>query len=88
MSVPEFERMLGAVLPSICKTSVTLTEVPDGAGLLSMLQRAVAFGDRRRTPLTGVQLPLALFPELSAGVGSVPVIDSGDAGVVRLIFEP
>ncbi len=88
MSFPEFERMLGAVLPSTCQTSLTLTETPPTRELLTrMLQKAILMGERQHTRLTQIQLPRALFPDMGASFGQVPVAESGDA-VVRLVFQP
>ncbi|MDB5569938.1 MAG: hypothetical protein JWN93_1121 [Hyphomicrobiales bacterium] len=88
MSFPEFERMLGAVLPSSCQTSLTLTETPATHDMLTrMLEQAILLGERQHTRLTQIHAPRSLFPELGATFGHVPVADSGDA-VVRLVFEP
>ncbi len=88
MSFPEFERMLGAVLPSTCKTSLTLPETPATGELLTrMLEKAISLGERQHTRLTQIQLPRNTFPDMGATFGQVPVAESG-AAVVRLVFEP
>ena len=88
MSFPEFERMLGAVLPSPGRTSLTLTEAPQEAGLLaSMLERANVIGQRQSTRLREVQLPRHLLRSVGAKFNRAPLSDSGDVGVVRLTFE-
>ncbi|MDH7798189.1 MULTISPECIES: hypothetical protein [unclassified Beijerinckia] len=89
MSIPEFEQMLHAVLPSTGKTSLTLTEVPRHEGeLLVLLEKAVLSGARSNTPLTEIHLPKDAYPAMEAEFGDIPVMDSGHADVIRLFFEP
>ncbi|HEV2574387.1 hypothetical protein [Methylocella sp. CPCC 101449] len=89
MSIPEFEQMLHAVLPSTGKTSLTLTEVPRHEGeLLVLLEKAVLSGERANTPLTEIHLSKEFYPDMDGEFGDIPVVDSGDADIIRLFFEP
>jgi hypothetical protein len=89
LSMPEFEQMLHAVLPSLGKTSLTLTEFPRREDdLVSLLERAVVSGRLSKTHLTEIHLPMQLYPDMEATFAHVPIVDSGDADVVRLFFEP
>lgn len=88
MSLPEFERMLSAMLPCDGATAVTLTELPERReALASMLERAIGCAQNRSATLIQIDLPRSLYPEMGATFRSVPVTDCGDAGVVRLMFE-
>ena len=88
MSLPEFERMLSAMLPCDGATAVTLTELPDRRETLAgMLERAIGCAQNRSARLIRIDLPNSLYPEMGASFGAVPVADCGDAGVVRLMFE-
>jgi hypothetical protein len=89
MLFPEFEKMLDVVLPSAHPTSLTLTEVPLQYGQLTdLLEKAIRTGDESRTRLTGIHVPLRLFPDMTTSFRQVPVVDSGSADVVRLFFAP
>jgi hypothetical protein len=89
MLLPEFQRMLDVVLPCAQPMSLTLTELPLQSGhLAELLEKAVNSGNRNRTRLTGIQVPLRLFPGLAGSFDEVPVMDSGTADVVRLFFTP
>jgi hypothetical protein len=89
LSMPEFEQMLHAVLPSLGKTSLTLTELPRSEDdLVSLLERAVVSGRLSKTHLTEIHLPMQMYPDMEATFAHVPIVDSGDADVVRLFFEP
>ena len=88
MSMPEFEQMLHAVLPSMGKTSLTLTEFPCREGeLIELLEKAVLSGNRSKTRLTEIHLPMQMYPDMAATFDQVPVVDSGSADVIRLFFE-
>lgn len=88
MSLPEFERMLSAMLPCDGATAVTLTQLPQsGDTLAGMLERAIGCARNRSARLIRIDLPRSLFPEMGETFSDVPVADCGNAGVVRLMFE-
>lgn len=88
MSLPEFERMLSAMLPCDGATALTLTELPERReALAGMLERAIGCAQNRSARLIRIDLPKSLYPEMGACFGSVPVADRGNAGLVRLLFE-
>ncbi|HEY8578471.1 MAG TPA: hypothetical protein VIL72_01195 [Beijerinckiaceae bacterium] len=89
MSFPEFERMLGAVLPSPGRTCLTLTDPPQEAGLLArMLERAAAIGAREATRLKEIHVPAHMVSALGSRFALYDLRPSADSGVVRLTFEP
>ena len=86
--MPDFEKLLQAMLPARGKTSLTLTEVPSGEDqLLQMLETAFASGKRTASRLTEIHLPMRSFPRLGNRYQHIRVADTGSAGVVRLVFE-
>jgi ABC-type proline/glycine betaine transport system permease subunit len=88
MSLPELERMLSAMLPCAGATAVTLTQLPERReALAGILDKAIGCAQNRRARLARIDLPRSEYPEMGATFRSVPVADSGDAGVLRLIFE-
>jgi hypothetical protein len=88
MSMTDFERMLAAVLPARGRTSLTLTDVPSSDdGLMQILEKAIAFGNRSATRLTEIYLPMSEFPSMGASFWHVPVQDTGSRDVLRLVFE-
>ena len=75
MSMPEFERLLAALIPGRGRTAITLTEPPeDEAALLRLFDKALG-------------APLSLYPNLGDTFWHVPIEDSSADGVVRLVFE-
>ena len=88
MSLPEFERMLSAMLPCAGATGVTRTQLPERReALADMLNKAIGCAQNRRARLTRIYLPRSEYPEMGATFRSVPVAESGDVGVLRLMFE-
>ena len=74
------EQMLHAVLPSLGKTSLTLTEFPRSEdGLIELLEKAVVSGRLSKTHLTEIHLPTQMYPDLEATFAHVPIVDSGNA---------
>ena len=86
--MPEFEKMLHAVLPATGKTSLTLTDIPTGEDqLMQMLETALLTGNRACSRLTEIHLPMRNFPTMASQFWHVPVEDSGTSDVLRLVFE-
>ena len=88
MSMIDFERMLSAVLPASGRTSLTLTDVPQGDdSLTQLLEKAILLGNRTSSRLTEIYLPMREFPTMGSSFWHVPVQDSGAQDVLRLVFE-
>ena len=88
MSMPEFERLLAALIPSRGRTAITLTEPPeDEARLLRLFDKALIAGNGRAAPLAAIMAPMNLYPNLGDTFWHVPIEDSSREGVVRLVFE-
>lgn len=88
MSMMDFERMLNAVLPATGKTSLTLTDVPGSEdSLVQLLERAIISGNRSSTRLTEIYLPMQQYPAMGSQFWHVPVEDTGQSNVLRLVFE-
>ena len=88
MSMPEFERLLAALIPGRGRTAITLTEPPeDEAALMRLFDKALIAGNGRARPLTAIGAPLSLYPNLGDTFWHVPIEDSSADGVVRLVFE-
>ena len=88
MSMPEFERLLAALIPGRGRTAITLTEPPaDEATLLRLFDKALVTGNGRAAPLTAIGAPMCLYPNLGDVYWHVPIEDSGVDGPVRLVFE-
>ena len=88
MSMPEFERLLAALIPGRGRTALTLTEPPqDEATLMRLFDKALVAGNGRASPLSAIQAPMSLYPNLGDMFWHVPVEDTGADGVVRLIFD-
>ena len=84
----DFERMLSAVLPASGRTSLTLTDVPQGDdSLTQLLEKAILLGNRTSSRLTEIYLPMREFPTMGSSFWHVPVQDSGAQDVLRLVFE-
>ena len=88
MQVPEFERMLAAMLEGEGSASVTLTEAPGQESVMrQLLDAAVLSGRRRGRVLSRVELPSLRFPGMGDSYSQFAVADSGSADVVRLFFD-
>lgn len=86
--IPDFERMLQAVLPATGRTSLTLTDIPSGEDvLMEMLEKALISSNDCHSRLTEIHLPMRTFPALGSQFWHVPVADCGPSDVVRLVFE-
>ena len=87
MSMTDFEKMLCAVLPATGKTSLTLTDVPQGDDSLTLiLEKAIALGNRTHSRLTEIYLPMRDYPGMGTSFWHVPVQDTSQ-DVLRLVFE-
>ena len=88
MPMPEFERLLAALIPGRGRTAVTLTEPPeDEASLMRLFDKALVVGNGCAAPLAAIDAPLGLYPNLGNLFWHVPIEDSGADGVVRLVFD-
>lgn len=88
MSMVDFERMLNAVLPATGKTSLTLTDVPGSEdSLVQLLEKAIVSGNQRHSRLTEIYLPVQQYPAMGSQFWHVPVEDTGQSNVLRLVFE-
>ena len=88
MSMPEFERLLSALIPGRERTAVTLTEPPaDENTLMRLFDKALVLGNGLDAPLSAIKAPMSLYPTLGDTFWHVPIEDSGAEGVVRLEFE-
>ncbi|MDB5650232.1 MAG: hypothetical protein JWL62_1752 [Hyphomicrobiales bacterium] len=88
MTMSDLDRLLNAtLLGTTDRISVTVTEIPDDpTNLIDLLEKAFEVGARKCTPLAAIQLPLNRFPLIPATFLHVPVTDSGNSGVLRLIY--
>ena len=88
MPIPEFERLLAALIPGRGRTAITLTEPPqDEATLMRLFDKALVAGNGRAAPLAAITAPMSLYPNLGDLFWHVPIEDSGADGVVRLVFD-
>ena len=89
MSMSEFERLLAALIPGRSgRTAITLTEPPaDESSLLRLFDQALIAGNGRAAPLSSINAPLCLYPNIGDAFWHVPIADSSAEGVVRLVFE-
>ena len=68
--------------------SLTLTDVPGSEdGLIQLLERAIVSGNRSSTRLTEIYLPMQQYPAMGSQFWHVPVEDTGQSNVLRLVFE-
>jgi hypothetical protein len=88
MTMSDLDRLLNAtLLGTNDRISVTVTDIPEHEiQLLDLLDKALEMATRKRTVLSEIQLPMARFPSVGAQYWHVPVTDSGDNGVVRLVY--
>ena len=71
------------------RMSFVVTELPQSEEhMASLLDGAIMAANRHRTPLIEIQLFMARFPVMGATYWHVPVSDSGDPDVIRLVFDP
>lgn len=88
MKQADFVQVFDKALPLSSKTSLTVTEVPERAeDLLQLLASAMVSGFDNHSRLTEIHLPMARFPDIDSKFWHVPVVDCGDAHVLRLFFE-
>lgn len=88
MPMPEFERLLAALIPGRGRTAITLTEPPeDEATLTRLFDKALVAGNGRAAPLAAIRAPLTLYPNLGDVFWHIPIEDSGKEGVVSLVFD-
>jgi hypothetical protein len=90
MELGDLNRLLNVALDGIeNRVSLTVTEPPEGEiSLRRMLWSALHAGQRHGSILSEIQVSRTAFPTLGANFIDVPVRDSGDPGVLRLIYEP
>ncbi|MCZ8102198.1 MAG: hypothetical protein O9972_30435 [Burkholderiales bacterium] len=71
------------------RLSFVVTELPRSEDHMSrLLDGAILAANRHRTPLVEIQLSMSRFPVMGTTYWHVPVSDSGDPDVIRLVFEP
>ena len=71
------------------RLSFVVTELPQSEDHMSrLLDGAILAANRHRTPLVEIQLSMSRFPVMGTTYWHVPVSDSGDPDVIRLVFEP
>lgn len=88
MTMSDLDRLLNATLVGTKdRISVTVTEVPEHEiDLLRLLDKAIEIATAKRSPLTEIQLPMSRFPAVGSHFWHVPVTDSGENGVLRLVY--
>lgn len=88
--VSELMQTLDATLQSANnRLSFVVTEVPSAEDHMTLLlDGALSAARRHGTPLVEIQLAMDQFPSMGAQYWHVPVTDSGDRNIVRLVFEP
>ncbi len=71
------------------RVSLTVTEPPIGdTQLHGFLSGAISASKRHSFALSEIQVSRQMFPKLGADFRNIPVTDSGDPGVLRLIYGP
>ncbi len=71
------------------RLSFVVTELPQSDDHMErLLDGAILAANRHRTPLVEIQLSMSRFPVMGAAYWHVPVSDSGDPDVIRLVFDP
>ena len=71
------------------RVAFVVTEVPETDDTMTrLLDGAIAAASRHRTPLVEIQLCMDRYPTFGDSYWHVPVTDSGQPDVVRLVFEP
>ena len=86
----ELGHMLNVALRDLeSSISLTLTSVSeDSVDLSKLLNTALAAGRRHGAQLIEIQLAIRDFPHFEKRFRNVPISDSGDSDVLRLLFEP
>jgi hypothetical protein len=88
MPESDFERTLDAALRDRDWLALTLTDVLENEDeLRNVLDRAVGAAERNRSSLTEIQLRKSHFDAAALTSCKVPVTESGEAGIFRLIFR-
>jgi hypothetical protein len=88
MPESDFERTLDAALHDRDWLALTLTDVRENEDeLRKVLDRAVGAAERNRSSLTEIQLRKSHFDASALTSCKVPVTESGEAGIFRLIFR-
>jgi hypothetical protein len=90
MQLGDLNRLLDVALDKVeNRISLTVTEPPEGEfQLRRILASAIRAGQRHGPTLSEIQISRDSFPMLGSDFLDVPVTDSGDPGVLRLIYEP
>jgi hypothetical protein len=88
MPESDFERTLDAALRDRDWLALTLTDVRENENeLRAIVDRAVGAAERNRSSLTEIQLRKSHFDASALTSCKVPVTESGEAGIFRLIFR-
>ncbi len=90
MQLGDLNRLLDVALNRVeNRISLTVTEPPEGElHLRRLLSSAIRAGERHRSTLSEIQVCREAFPMLGHYFLDVPVTDSGDPGVLRLVYDP
>ena len=84
----DLERTLDAALRDRDWLALTLTDVRENEDeLRNVLDRAFGAAERNRSSLTEIQLRKSRFDASALTSCKVPVTESGEAGIFRLIFR-
>jgi hypothetical protein len=71
------------------RLSFVVTELPQSdEHMARLLDGAILAAHRHRMPLVEIQIGMARFPAMGATYWHVPVSDSGDPDLIRLVFDP
>ncbi|MCP8940218.1 hypothetical protein NK718_16960 [Alsobacter sp. SYSU M60028] len=71
------------------RLSFVVTEPPSAEDHMTLLlDGALSAARRHNTPLVEIQLAMEQFPSMGPQYWHVPVTESGDRNIVRLVFEP
>lgn len=71
------------------RLSFVVTELPQSDDHMArLLDGAIVAANRHRTPLVEIQLSMSRFPVMGTTYWHVPVSDSGDPEIIRLVFDP
>lgn len=90
MQLGDLNRLLDVALDKVeNRISLTVTEPPEGElQLRRWLASAIRAGEKHGSSLSEIQLSRDAFPTLGFQFLDVPVKDSGDPGVLRLVYDP
>ncbi len=71
------------------RLSFVVTELPRSDDqMVRLLDGAISAANRHGMPLVEIQLCMDRFPAMGAAFWHVPVADSGDPEIIRLVFDP